>query len=240
MAGTVPCPLLALPAELRIRIYEASLAPTGCLHLTSSATCRKAVVPRVSPPLLAACRQVYDEAKHLLYTKNSTCVVVDAGALDAPLIAESRLPQSVLQRLRRVCLVLDCTATYRAPFTELDLDVLRAFTSIEELRIAVVLRTDPDAASAAMRDMLGILLALILERIPARVRIEYGVAAGSDEEEVANELKVRRQKTFRREQRVTVVVVDGSELKGRADESAPEQGSNLREMDDVFAEYRVR
>jgi hypothetical protein len=182
---------------------------------------------------------VYEEAKHLLYIKNSICVVVDAGALDAPLIAESRLSQTVLQKLQRVCLVLDCTATFRAPFTELDLDVLRAFTSIEVLRIAVVLRTDPDVASAAMREMLGILLSLILERIPARTRIEYGVAAGSDEEKVANELRIRRQKTFRREQRVIVVVVDGSELKGKVDESAPKQGSNLREIDDVFAEHRV-
>jgi hypothetical protein len=148
----------------------------------------------------------------------------------------------VLEKLQRVCLILDCTATFRAPFTELDLDVLRAFTSLEQLRVAVVLRTDPDAASQAMRASLGTLFGLILERIPAKTRVEYGVVAGSDEEKVAEELKVRRQKTFRREQRVVVVVVGGSELEKLAQGIPPdlEKGSLSGGVADVFKEYRTR
>jgi hypothetical protein len=178
----------------------------------------------------------------MIFAKNSICITIDAQAVDTPLIAESRLPQPVLEKMQRVCLILDCTATFRAPFTELDLDVLRAFVNVEHLRVAVVLRTDPDAASEAMRASLGTLLGLVLERIPARARVEYGMVVGSEEEKIAEELKVRRQKTFRREQRVVVMVVGSSELEGLAKGVPPnlEKGSLSGGVADVFAEYRGR
>jgi hypothetical protein len=110
------------------------------------------------------------------------------------------------------------------------------------LRVAVVLRTDEDVASREMRSSLWDLLIHIIQCVPAGARIEYGVVAGSDEEKIADELRVRRQKTFRREQRVVVVVVAGSELEEMVEGKswAFEQGSLSGGADDVFAEYRAR
>jgi hypothetical protein len=176
----------------------------------------------------------------MVFAQNTICITADAQALDAPLIPESRLPQKVLERLQRVCLILDCTATYKSPFSELDPQVLSAFINVQHLRVAVVLRTDGDAASQDMRDSLWMLLSYVIQHAPPRARIEYGVVAGSDEERIADELKIRRQKTFRHEQRVVVVVVPGSELAEMTlgYVSMFDQGCHSGGVADVFAEYR--
>jgi hypothetical protein len=68
------------------------------------------------------------------------------------------------------------------------------------------------------------------------------MVVGSEEEKIAEELKVRRQKTFRREQRVVVMVVGSSELEGLAEGVPPnlEKGSLSGDVADVFAEHRGR
>ncbi|KAK4634405.1 hypothetical protein CLAFUW4_01676 [Fulvia fulva] len=240
------CSLLALPAELRLRIYEYVLAPTQTLHLTSSATHRRAVSPRVSPQLLATCQQIHGEAHEVLYGDNSVCIVVDGQAMGAPAVAESRLPQSVLDRLQHVCLVVDCTALFRAHFVEVDFDTLGALIGLERARIAMVIRTgtEDDTPSADMRDALGSLIALILQRVPATASVEYGVEAGSAEADVAERVRVMRQQSFRKEQRIVIINVDGSELKEKAVKAVAqeeiEQGSKSGLVADVYAEYRRR
>jgi hypothetical protein len=54
--------LLALPAELRIRIYEACLAPSGTIYLPSNAGI-SVFNAGVSTALLATCHQIHAEAQ---------------------------------------------------------------------------------------------------------------------------------------------------------------------------------
>ena len=243
-----PCPLLALPAELRLRIYEYALAPTHTLHLTSSATTRRAVNPSVSPQLLATCRQIHGEARKILYGENSVCIVVDGQAMGTPAIAESRLPQRVLEKLQQVCLVVDCTALFRAHFTELDLDTLGALIGLKKVQVAMVIRTgtEDDTPTAAVRHSLGFLVALILERIPASATVEYGVEAGSAEADVVEHVRAMRQQTFRKGQEIVVISVGGDELKQKTTEALAmedvesQQGSKSGLVADVYAAYRRR
>ncbi|EME48465.1 hypothetical protein DOTSEDRAFT_29903 [Dothistroma septosporum NZE10] len=240
------CSLLALPAELRIRIYEFALAPTQTLHLTTSATSRRAVKPTVSPKLLATCRQIHHEARKILYGGNSVCVVVDGQAMGAPAIAESRLPQSILEQLEHVCFIFDCTALFRAHFTELDLDTLGALIRLKEARIAMIIRTgtEDDTPSTDLRDELGILVALILQRLPAGAKVKYGVEAGSAEANVVKHVVSTRQQSFRKEQELGVISVDAKELEKKATKAVEvaglKQGSKSGLVTDVYAAYRRR
>lgn len=233
------CSLLKLPAELRVRIYEYTLAPTRMIHLTSSAARRRVVSPTISPALLATCQQIHREAREILYAENCVCIVIDGQAFNAPAVAESRLPQRVLEKLKDVCLIFDCTATFRTPFTELDLDALTALSSVTRVRIAVLLRTDDDAGSAAMRASLDELMTMVLQRIPATASVQWGVEADSAQARLTDALMARRQKTFRREQRIVVVNVDKSQLAQMVEgEIDVVQGFLSGQISDVFAAYR--
>lgn len=78
MEDDTRCRLLELPAELRIRIYEYCLAPTGTLCLTATKTTRYATTPTLAPKLLCTCRQIYTEALDLLHEQNRVCFSIDA------------------------------------------------------------------------------------------------------------------------------------------------------------------
>ncbi|KAK8203590.1 hypothetical protein M8818_005240 [Zalaria obscura] len=70
---TSPTGLLALPLELRLKIYEFSLAPHGHVHLYISpswfpcAHKKRCKCERISGQLLKTCKQIRDEAQPILY-----------------------------------------------------------------------------------------------------------------------------------------------------------------------------
>jgi hypothetical protein len=86
--GRTPCPLLALPAELRIRIYEACLAPSGTIYLPSNAGI-SVFNAGVSTALLATCHQIHAEAQDCLFQSNTICFFADACRMQEPIIASS-------------------------------------------------------------------------------------------------------------------------------------------------------
>ena len=199
--------LLALPAELRLRIYSFALAPTGSIYLHRTSSKRYAVTPStISPALLAANRQINHEATGVLYTENTVHIAVDGHDTSWPAINEARLPQPILQKLEHLCVLLDCTALLWGQYATVDLDAFTALTELRTLRLrALVLPDeaeesedeDPNAAANNQQATQGLveptwkfknfpLLAVeILERVPVTTKVLYGRDTTQDDEPVA-------------------------------------------------------
>jgi hypothetical protein len=141
-------PLLALPAELRLLIYGACLAPTGTLQFSSTATHHYALAPRISPALLATCRQIHAEAEQVLYERNTLCLITNAEKTNKPLIAEFQCPQHVLQKLRRICLIFDVALPFCALLKRLELEVI---TGHDERRGGTFRRRPPEGECRGAR-----------------------------------------------------------------------------------------
>ena len=192
------CRLLRLPAELRNRIYEYALAPTGTICLSTSKSKRFATSPVVAPALLATCKQINEEATGVLYSENSICISVDAHDTCWPTISESRLPQRILEKLQHICIILDCTAYFRASYEDVDWCAFTALTSLRTLRIAVVnLQNTDDIASALGLESFEGLFTQIYERIPATTNIVYGTRMGSGDRDMLERVVELRKKTLR-------------------------------------------
>ena len=146
MAATeapTPSRLLSLPAELRLRIYSFTLAPTGSIYLHRTSTKRYAVTPsNISPALLATNRQINYEATGVLYTENTVHIAVDGHDASWPAINEARLPQPVLQKLEHLCVLLDCTALLWGQYGNVDLDAFTALTELRSLRLRALVLPD--------------------------------------------------------------------------------------------------
>lgn len=202
-----PSRLLALPAELRLRIYSFALAPTQSIYLHRTPTKRHAVTPStISPALLATNHQINAEATGVLYTENTVHIAVDAHDLAWPAINEARLPQPVLQKIEHFCVLLDCTAVlWGSRYGSVDFEAFTALTALRSLRLrALVLpdeeewtEDDDDAAANDQQDDSGpveptwkfkafpLLAVEILERVPVTAKIVYGPEASEDENEAA-------------------------------------------------------
>ena len=197
--------LLSLPAELRLRIYSFTLAPTGSIYLHRTSNKRFAVTPStISPALLATNRQINYEATGVLYTENTVHIAVDGHDTSWPAINEARLPQPVLQKLEHLCVLLDCTSLLWGQYGTVDLDAFTALTELRTLRLrALVL---PDEAEEEENDdpnapvniqqiaqepveptwefkNFPLLAIEILERVPVTTRILYGRDTSEDEPE---------------------------------------------------------
>jgi hypothetical protein len=195
--------LLALPAELRLRIYSFTLAPTGSIYLHRTSSKRYAVTPStVSPALLAVNRQINYEASGVLYTENTVHIAVDGHDTSWPAINEARLPQPILQKLEHLCVLLDCTALLWGQYGTVDLDAFTALTELRTLRLrALVLPDeveepedeDPNAAANNQQATqepveptwkfknFPLLAVEILERVPVTTKVLYGRDTGEDE-----------------------------------------------------------
>ena len=193
-----PCRLLALPAELRLRIYSFALAPTGSIYLHRTPSKRHAVTPSsISPALLATNHQIHSEATGVLYVENTVHIAVDAHDTAWPAINEARLPQPVLQRLEHLCVLLDCSAVLWGRYGSVDFGAFTALTALKTLRLRVLAlpderdedgdgddgqdpnqqgngSIDPPAEPTWKFPNFALLAVEILERVPASTKIIYG------------------------------------------------------------------
>ncbi|KAK5170576.1 uncharacterized protein LTR77_005164 [Saxophila tyrrhenica] len=197
MATSPRCHLIELPAELRLRIYEYALAPTGSLFLTSNRDYRYQVEPTISPALLATCHQIHHEASSILYEQNSVCIKLDVTDNSFPIISSSRLPQRVLEKLQHICLILDgCGAVGASPsYADVDWTALTALVSLKTLRLtllAVGLPCHPvwkhEDYFAGVNRYCQDLVREVIERVPAATNIYYGTEEGSIERDIASRL----------------------------------------------------
>ncbi|KXS95795.1 hypothetical protein AC579_9941 [Pseudocercospora musae] len=136
-----PFPFLSLPPEVRNRIYEWCLCPTQILSLTRTKSSRFATTPTITPQLLRTNKKIYNECgqNHSYLFENEICLSLDAHDTSWPVISETRLPQHVLERLEKVCMVFDVTETFRASYREdVDFTALTALTNLTNLRLGVV------------------------------------------------------------------------------------------------------
>lgn len=236
MSSTENCPFLALPAELRLQIYEYALCP-GALNLTSNKSKRYAVEPRVSPALLATCHQVHNEAQDLLYTVNAITLTIDAHETHWPPISESRLPQRSLEKLQHFCVIFDCTIIFNAGYKEVDFAAFEALVSLETLRVSMLYATEDiwgvsrDPVDRGME-----LLTEILMRVPRSTEVLCGFEGSQQEKVLEQVLEKRRQG---RQLPDVVQIAKGDDIKAAiAQVPGHIRGTKNGQNPDVFAEYR--
>jgi len=188
MQAPDPClifPLFNLPSELRVRIYEYVLAPSGVLCLNSTSSKRCAVDPIATPALLATSRRIHRECSDILYAQNEICIAVSAHDTRWPAISEKRLPQPVLARVQHMCVILDCTNYFNASYADVDLAAFEALVALKTLRISMVYRENYPSQRLAPLHIPQLreynVVAQVLERVPASTKLSFGTVAGSQE-----------------------------------------------------------
>lgn len=235
------CKLLALPAELRLRIYEYALAPTGTLCLTATKSKRYATAPVLAPRLLCTCRQIYTEAQDILLLQNRVCFSIDAHDTAWPVVSEKRLPQHVLEQIEHAAIILDAATTFYSAYRNIDWNALTALTALKTLQISIVWqRSVSDTASASWLDFYD-LLEEVLQRIPASTKIMYGTKPDSAERDLLQTVAARRQQgRTTGANAVTVQEFTPAEYAELAEVVVGNisQGSQSGGNDDVFAEHR--
>jgi len=196
MDDSVPTPisfpgsfrLFDLPSELRLRIYEYALAPSGVMFLMRTPSKRRAVEPAPTVELLASCSRIYNEAYGLLFSDNEIGITIDAHDTCWPTISEDRLPQAVLERVEHLFVLLDCTDYFNASYADVDWAAFSAMVSLKSIRITMVHRKiSPQQRLTAL--LIAELkefnvVAQILERIPATAKVTYGTTEGSPQRNV--------------------------------------------------------
>ncbi|KAK3052262.1 hypothetical protein LTR09_006472 [Extremus antarcticus] len=194
--NTPRCHLLSLPAELRLRIYSAVLAPTNNLFLTRDRHKSYKVDPIISRSLLATCHQIHNEAASILYKENTVSIVVNINENAFPLIPKARLPQRFLEKLQHMCLFLDgCSPSWGAPTAENDWTALTALTALKTMRLTLLAAALPSrpiwehtAYWEAAKTFGQNVLREVVERVPASTRIAYGTEEGTVERDIATRL----------------------------------------------------
>ena len=235
------CHLLELPAELRLRIYEHTLCPTGTVKLTRTKAKRFATQPVLAPAILATCRQIYDEASSMLYKYNTISINIDAHDTTWPVIAEARLPQRVLEKLQRLSVTLDARSYFHNNYNDVDWKPFAAMTSLKMLRLALITTNSTSFGFRTVPDIVMELLPEILERIPADTKVLYGTEDGFEERHISGQAVEVRVSAAGWANSVTEREVDTKQLSELAGEVSKNvvQGCRSGGIDDVFAEYRT-
>lgn len=183
-----PCRLLALPAELRNRIYEFSLCPTGVLTLTSSGTKRAIVLPAISPQLLATCSQINQEARSILCSQNEIIIHVDAHDTCWPLLSENRFPLRVISKFQHVCFLLECTAFFSASYDDVDFSPFTGLTALRSVRLVIIRDQHRNSIPASLFAHRVELLTHLLPTLPAHVDIYCHLEPGSQQQDYVDHI----------------------------------------------------
>ncbi|KAK7551457.1 hypothetical protein BKA81DRAFT_429244 [Phyllosticta paracitricarpa] len=180
-----PSRLLALPAELRLRIFaEALTARDGAIRLYFSFQPREARrAPGLGLGLLRTCRQVHEECGELVYWENWVCGVADCFRPSAaPAIGYSQLPPTSLHNLHSLFLILDATTALESslesvpsPSSLSSFAPFSAMRSLRRLRVAVVVRRRFVQGTQWWKALLG----RVIERVPASCCLMWGVEEGN-------------------------------------------------------------
>ncbi|KAK3070107.1 hypothetical protein LTR53_011027 [Teratosphaeriaceae sp. CCFEE 6253] len=180
--------LFDLPSELRLRIYEYALASCGILCLSSTPSKRCAVTPVITPALLRTCRRAYHEADGMLLSDNEITITVNAHDTCWPTISEKRLSQSVLRKIQKLCVILDCTDYFNASYADVDFSAFTHLISLRTLRIAMVFRKHYPTQTLAPLHLPQLkefnVVAQILERVPASTTLYFGTDRGTLQHEI--------------------------------------------------------
>lgn len=168
-----------LPAELRNRVYVELLAPTGFILLSRLETpsgckpSRELLVESGSElEILRVSKDIYKEAKSILYRENTVCVAAAIEVSTYPCIDTRLLPNSKLPLLASVTLVVDFRADGEKDNAWIDRvhwQQLQKLTTLKHLRICFV-------ESARLQDENShkkLMLKNILERIPADCQLTF-------------------------------------------------------------------
>jgi hypothetical protein len=171
-----PFRFLDLPPELRNQIYRKVLAP-GTVSLVS---CRhhnpRGTTPGLVPGILAACKQVRQEAADLLF-ENTFLVAFcpDFMGVRRSALHRAQLPLHVLSKITSLVLVVDCI---RFRNIHSDLTALQALTSLKTLRIIAI---EEEAQQHVIPvASLSVVLQEIATRIPASCDVYYGSRPGRE------------------------------------------------------------
>lgn len=240
MEDDIRCRILELPAELRVKIYEEALAPTGTLCLTATRSKRYATTPVLAPKLLCTCRQIYSEAQDILHQQNRVCFSIDAHDTSWPVISEKRLPQHALEKLEHAAIILDAATTFYSSYENIDWTALTALTSLKRLQLSIMWQKEvSNSGPASWLDFYD-LLEEVLERLPASTIIAYGTNDGSPERAMLEALAERRQRgrgtgtnAVTVQELTTAEYAEVASVVGNIGQGAKSGG-----IEDVFAEYR--
>ena len=235
------CLILNLPAELRLRIYEAALAPTRTVCLTSTRFKRFATNPVLAPALLATCRQIRNEAVDILYDQ-TICISVDAHDTCWPTISQLRFSQCALEKLQRMFVVLDTTEFFSASFEDVDWTAFSALISLKSLRLAVI-HQDVQTYywSRPLSNSVRELLPNVIERIPKGASVLYGVETHTEEASFLRQTLEVAAIRLNPEIRSSPKERDPEEITRIAQSlSHIQQGCKSGGVEDVFAEYHER
>lgn len=110
-----------------------------------------------------------------------------------PTISESRLPQRVLEKIQHLCVILDCSDSFRSRYSDIDFAPFEALVSLKSLRLTIIYRENPDVdVTAYMHDIDFNVVATVLEKVPAQAKLSFGTVARSQQNDMVLELIDRR------------------------------------------------